>query len=504
MPATHRDTNHSVIFLTGHDASGNMPANVNWEAVAKASPVIVMYMAVKHLGEIAAALMAGGRGADDPVTILSNASMPQQQVATTTLGRCRGLRAGERSAHPGHRGGWPCRRLARHARLVQRPPAGEPGLAKAIVIAAPSSGSGKTLITLGLLRAFRNRGLRVASAKVGPDYIDPRFHEAATGRPCFNLDPWAMDEAQIARPASESWPVTPTSSSSRASWASSTDRDGAAGSTADLASSLGLPVILAVDARHQAQSIAALVHGFSTFRPDVAVAGVLLNRVASDRHAAILRGALGHKVLGTLRHDDSLVLPSRHLGLVQAEENQDLETFIETAALAVARETVLDRILEIAGQLVDESVIREALPPLGQRIAIARDEAFAFAYPHLLHQWHRSGASLSFFSPLANEPAEPDADAIFLPGGYPELHAARLSANAAFLAGLRTSRGLIYGECGGYMVLGEALIDARGTSHAMAGLLPVVDELRQPQAPSRLSPADPRTRSAVDVAAARS
>ncbi|MGL4527097.1 MAG: cobyrinate a,c-diamide synthase [Aestuariivirga sp.] len=346
-------------------------------------------------------------------------------------------------------------------------------MAKALVIAAPSSGCGKTVITLGLLRALRHRGLRVASAKVGPDYIDPRFHEAATGRPCFNLDPWAMDKAQIC--------------TLLRSLCGDADiiviegvmglfdgPDGAAGSTADLASSLGLPVILAVDARHQAQSVAALVHGFSTFRPDVTVAGVLLNRVASDRHAAILHGALGHKVLGTLRHDDSLVLPSRHLGLVQAEENQDLETFIETAALAVARETVLDRILEIAGQLVGESVIREALPPLGQRIAIARDSAFAFAYPHLLHQWHRSGASLSFFSPLANEPAEPDADAIFLPGGYPELHAARLSANAAFLAGLRMSKGLIYGECGGYMVLGEALVDARGTSHAMAGLLPVV------------------------------
>ncbi len=346
-------------------------------------------------------------------------------------------------------------------------------MAKALVIAAPSSGCGKTVITLGLLRALRNRGLRVASAKVGPDYIDPRFHEAATGRPCFNLDPWAMDKAQICtllRSLSGDADIIVI----EGVMGLFDGPDGAAGSTADLASSLGLPVILAVDARHQAQSIAALVHGFSTFRPDVTVAGVLLNRVASDRHAAILHGALGHKVLGTLRHDDSLVLPSRHLGLVQAEENQDLETFIETAALAVARETVLDRILEIARQLVDESVIREALPPLGQRIAIARDAAFAFAYPHLLHQWHRSGASLSFFSPLADEPAEPDADAIFLPGGYPELHAARLSANAAFLASLRTSKGLIYGECGGYMVLGEALVDARGTSHAMAGLLPVV------------------------------
>ncbi len=346
-------------------------------------------------------------------------------------------------------------------------------MAKALVVAAPSSGCGKTVITLGLLRALRHRGLRVASAKVGPDYIDPRFHEAATGRPCFNLDPWAMDKAQICtllRSLSGDADIIVI----EGVMGLFDGPDGAAGSTADLASSLGLPVILAVDARHQAQSVAALVHGFSTFRPDVTVAGVLLNRVASDRHAAVLHGALGQKVLGTLRHDDSLVLPSRHLGLVQAEENQDLETFIETAALAVARETVLDRILEIAGQIVGESVIREALPPLGQRIAIARDSAFAFAYPHLLHQWHRSGASLSFFSPLANEPAEPDADAIFLPGGYPELHAARLSANAAFLAGLRMSKGLIYGECGGYMVLGEALVDARGTSHAMAGLLPVV------------------------------
>ena len=346
-------------------------------------------------------------------------------------------------------------------------------MAKALVIAAPSSGCGKTVITLGLLRALRKRGLRVASAKVGPDYIDPRFHEAATGRPCFNLDPWAMDKAQI--------------STLLRSLCGDADiiviegvmglfdgPDGAAGSTADLASSLGLPVILAIDARHQAQSIAALFHGFSTFRPDVPVAGILLNRVASERHAAILHRALEGKVLGSLRQDDSLVLPSRHLGLVQAEENQDLETFIETAALAVARETVLDRILEIAGQLVDESVIRDALPPLGQRIAIARDTAFAFAYPHLLHQWHRSGATLSFFSPLANESAASDSDAIFLPGGYPELHAARLAANVEFIASLRKFKGLIYGECGGYMVLGEVLVDARGTSHAMAGLLPVV------------------------------
>ncbi len=345
-------------------------------------------------------------------------------------------------------------------------------MAKAIVVAAPSSGSGKTLVTLGLLRAFRNRGLRVASAKVGPDYIDSRFHEAATGRPCFNLDPWAMSQAIIAGLLNDL----------------ARDADlviiegvmglfdgpqGAKGSTADLAEALDLPVVLTVDARHQSQSIAALVHGFSTYRPSLNVAGVILNRVASGRHEEILRNAVAGKIFGVLRHDDSLALPSRHLGLVQAEENHDLERFIETAASAVARGTDFNGLLTIAFQLPAESENLPAIAPLGQRIAVARDKAFAFAYPHLLHHWQRQGAEVMPFSPLADEPPASGADAIFLPGGYPELHAGKLSGNRAFLNGVRGSKGLVYGECGGFMVLGDALIDAGGKSHAMAGLLPL-------------------------------
>lgn len=345
-------------------------------------------------------------------------------------------------------------------------------MAKTIVVAAPASGSGKTVVTLGLLRALRNRGLKVASAKTGPDYIDPRFHEAATGRPCFNLDPWAMAPGQIASLLAEL----------------AQDADiiviegvmglfdgphGAHGSTADLALALGAPVLLTVNARHQGQSVAALVHGFARYRLGMKLSGVILNRVSSDRHEAMLRSVLGNRVVGALRHDDSLKLPSRHLGLIQAEENQQLEAFIEGAASAVTRETVLDRILEIAAQPVGESVIRDCLPPLGQRIAIARDVAFAFAYPHLLHQWQKAGAELTFFSPLADEAPNLKADAVFLPGGYPELHAGRLAANTNFLTGLRTAKGLIYGECGGYMVLGDGLIDASGQPHPMAGLLPV-------------------------------
>jgi cobyrinic acid a,c-diamide synthase len=343
------------------------------------------------------------------------------------------------------------------------------------VIAAPHSGSGKTLVTLGLLRAFRNRGVKVVSAKAGPDYIDPAFHAAATGEPCINLDYWAMGEA-----ACHARAVTHSAGANlliiEGVMGLFDGPQGAKGSTADLAEALRLPVILVVDAAKQGQSVAALVEGFRSFRPGVDLACVILNRVASDRHEAILREALAPlslPVLGALRQIDSLHLPSRHLGLVQAQENQLLESFIESAAAGVARETNLDRILESAAPLTNHpSKPANHLPSLGQTIAIARDQAFSFLYPHLVEDWRRQGVEIHFFSPLANE-TPPAADAIFLPGGYPELHAGKLAANANFLNGLRNFKGLIYGECGGYMVLGDGLIGADGQRHAMAGLLPL-------------------------------
>jgi cobyrinic acid a,c-diamide synthase len=344
-------------------------------------------------------------------------------------------------------------------------------LAKGLIIAAPHSGSGKTLVTLGLLRALKNRGLKVISAKAGPDYIDPGFHAAATGQPCINLDYWAFGENSLRQQAS--------------AHAAGFDLlviegvmglfdgpQGAKGSTADLATALGLPVILVVDASRQGQSIAAVVQGFANHRPDVKIAGVVLNRVASDRHEQILTEALLEKPFGVLRQIDSLALPSRHLGLVQAQENQQLEAFIELSAARVARETILDKILESAADLTNHGDKRPKLEPLGQHIAIAQDAAFSFLYPHQLSDWRAMGAEISFLSPLANQ-TPPDADAIFLPGGYPELHAGELAANKSFLNGLCTFKGLIYGECGGYMVLGDGLIDAEGKTHAMAGLLPL-------------------------------
>ncbi len=352
-------------------------------------------------------------------------------------------------------------------------------MAKVLVVAAPQSGSGKTLFTLGLIRALRNRGYKVGSAKVGPDYIDPQFHAAASGGDCVNLDLWAMGDRlcrKLLAEAGQGQDIVivegvmglfdgPT---------------GAHGSTADLAEALGLPVVLLVDASHQAQSVGALVHGFRSYRPAVRIAGVVLNRIRSDRHLAILSDAVGADLLGAVRQIDSVQLPSRHLGLVQAQEIQRLEAVIEDVASAVTRETIIDKLFQIGAEFSNHAD-GAALPPLGGRIAIARDAAFSFCYPHVLKGWREAGAELWFFSPLAGEAPSADADAIYLPGGYPELHAGKISSNTAFLGALHRSSALIYGECGGYMVLGDALVDADGCAHTMAGLLPVTTSFAKPK-----------------------
>ncbi len=347
-------------------------------------------------------------------------------------------------------------------------------MAKAFVVAAPASGSGKTMVTLALLRAFRNEGLRVASAKVGPDYIDPRFHEAASGRPCMNLDLWAMGPEMcqsilhgLARDAD----IVIV----EGVMGLFDGPQGAAGSTADLAQALGLPIVLVIDAAHQAQSIAALIHGFRTYRNEVDIAGIILNRVASERHRLLLNEAiapLGIPVFGAFPKQTQLSWPSRHLGLVQAQENQELEAFIASAAVSAGRGVSLSSLATL-GATSGENGDAVSLPPPAQRIAVAQDEAFSFMYPHVLAGWRRAGVEILPFSPLAGDAPSLAADMIILPGGYPELHAGKLAANEIFLAGLRSSRAQIYGECGGYMVLGDALIDERGAAHRMAGLLPL-------------------------------
>ncbi|GAB4367366.1 MAG: cobyrinate a,c-diamide synthase [Kiloniellaceae bacterium] len=364
---------------------------------------------------------------------------------------------------------------------------------RGLLLAAPASGSGKTTLTLALLRSQRDAGLAVSSLKVGPDYIDPAFHRAASGRPCLNLDGWAMRPETLAGALAQAGEAAELILGEGVmglfDGAPVAGAEGlAAGSTAELAALTGWPVVLVVDCGGMGASVAALAEGFARHHPAVAVAGVILNNVASARHEELLCGACsaaGLDVFGAVARDPALARPSRHLGLVQADEDADLEGFLAAAAARIAAQVDIAA-LRAAAKPSRLSGAAETLPlpPLGQRIAVARDVAFAFAYPLLLQAWRRRGAEILPFSPLADEAPDAGVDAVYLPGGYPELHAGRLAGNARFLGGLKAAaaRGAaVYGECGGYMVLGQGLEDAEGRRHAMAGLLPLESSFKDPQ-----------------------
>jgi cobyrinic acid a,c-diamide synthase len=420
---------------------------------------------------------------------------------------------------------------------------------RGLLIAAPASAQGKTTLTLGLLRALARRGVDVASAKSGPDYIDPAFHAAATGRPCATLDSWAAGPAQLraraaAQPAAllivegamglydgavtralpapagppplpcgggpgpdvpQRAPVGPSvgTDSPRAAprgagggstapclaapfpAAISAAISAAPGSAAALAAALGIPVVLVLDIARMGQGAAAVVHGLATFPGAPPIAGVLLNRAGSPRHAALAASAVEavRPVLGVLPRRADLALPSRHLGLVQAAEHPDLAGFLERAADAVEAGCDPAAILAAAAPVAVPDRPPARLPPIGQRIAVARDSAFGFAYRHMLEDWRAQGAQILPFSPLADEAPDGAADAVFLPGGYPELHAGRLAAAGRFRAGMHAAAGngaTIYGECGGFMALGEGLVDAAGGRHAMLGLLRLETSIARP------------------------
>lgn len=359
---------------------------------------------------------------------------------------------------------------------------------RGLIVAAPSSGAGKTTVTLALLRVLARAGIAVRGAKSGPDYIDPKFHQAACGKVCINLDAWAMTPARIAELVAGQGLLVIEGAMGLFDGAPPMGR----GAVADLAKGLNLPVILVVDAGRMAQSVAPLVAGFAGHDAGVRIGGVILNNVGSARHAAMLRGALASlkiPVVGVMPRRADLAMPSRHLGLVPAEERADLEAFIERAADALSNGVAGDQPLDI-GALValaervggddDPGANAKRIKPPAQRIAVARDHAFAFAYPHMLRDWRSLGAEVLFFSPLADDPV-PQADFVFLPGGYPELHAGQIASADRFLTSLRNHAldRPVYGECGGYMVLGEGLIDAQGHRHEMAGLLGLETSFRE-------------------------
>lgn len=380
------------------------------------------------------------------------------------------------------------------------------------MIAATRSGSGKTILTLGLMRAFGRLGMRVAGRKNGPDYIDPAFHAAVTGRPSYNLDSWSMPPELLRSLARADGDVV-ICEGSMGLFDGVPAQEGRGGSSADLAALTGWPVVMIHDCSGQAQSAAALLAGCVAYDPRIRIAGVILNRVASERHRRLVSETMervGVTVLGAVPRDDRLALPERHLGLVQAEETDDLQARVDAAADVVAEHVDLDALARIAGSTLGRAegnpgetgrrvpplrppraTLSKHLPgnvdspreeqdhrpaplrPPGRRIALARDDAFSFVYPHVIDGWRRAGAEIVAFSPLQDEPPPLDCDACWLPGGYPELDAGRLAAASRFASGLRAfaSDRPVHGECGGYMVLGQGLVDAHGVRHAMVGLL---------------------------------
>ena len=347
-----------------------------------------------------------------------------------------------------------------------------------LMISAPASGTGKTTLMLGLLAAFRAQGVEVQPFKSGPDYIDPAFHTAASGRASFNLDSWSM-----ARPTIDGLVGNAAGADLILAEGSMGLFDGVAipgacgnGASADIAALMGWPVVLVLDVSGAAQSVAATALGFKMMRPDVTLAGVVLNRVASPRHEALVRvgmEAAGVRVLGVLPRRKEIELPERHLGLVQAGEQENLPEILEGAAAFVSEHVDLAALrAAAAGTLQDAPAPATVIPP-GQRIALAQDSAFAFVYPHLLAGWRIAGAEVLPFSPLSDEAPDPSADVCWLPGGYPELHAGQLAAAINFRKGIQefAREKPVHGECGGYMAMGAGLVDKEGARHEMTGLL---------------------------------
>ncbi len=364
-------------------------------------------------------------------------------------------------------------------------PAG--GSPPGLMISAPSSGAGKTTVMLGLLRALAQDGLAVQPFKSGPDYIDPAFHRAACGRASFNLDSWTMEAGwldAIAGQAASADFVLAEGAMGLFDGAAARGASGT-GASADIARHMDWPVVLVIDASGQAQSAAATALGFRHFADAATgagtgpqIAGVILNRVASPRHERLVRQgmeAAGIPVFGALPRRPALSLPERHLGLVQAVEHAGLDALLDDYAAQVREHVDLAALKAAAGSRVNSAEPLRFDPP-AQHIAVAQDAAFSFLYPHMLAGWRAAGAQISPFSPLADEAPAADADLVWLPGGYPELHAGTLASAGTFLAGLRrhAQSRPVHGECGGYMVLGAGLIDRDGQRHAMAGLLGLV------------------------------
>lgn len=354
-----------------------------------------------------------------------------------------------------------------------------------LVLAGTASGVGKTSLAVGIMAALRARGRSVAPFKAGPDYIDPTYHGLAAGRPSRNLDSWLLPPANLLtlfqRAAAASDLALVEGGMGLFDGRSG---GGEAGSTAELAKLLRAPVVLVLDVGKQARSAAAVARGFQTFDPTLDLAGFILNRVGSARHADLVKreveAVTGRPVLGALPKSAEVELPERHLGLIPSSELGRAEAVVGRLGELVAEHLDLDTLLRLAEATppppveVDELFPTEPRQP-SRRLAVARDEAFSFYYEDNLDLLAAHGAELAPFSPLRDEALPAGADGLYLGGGFPELFAERLAANRPLLEDLRRAAGAglpIYAECGGLMYLAEQLTDFNGARHTMAGLLP--------------------------------
>ena len=352
---------------------------------------------------------------------------------------------------------------------------------KGFVVAGPSSGAGKTTVTLGLMAALKRRGLIVQLFKCGPDFIDSGHHQRVCGRPSRNLDGWMLtptvNQGTFSRHAASADVSVAEGVMGLFDGAS---RSSGAGSTAEMATMLGLPILFVVDASKMAGSAAALVHGFATFDPAVRLAGVIFNKVGSTSHYRLLKDALeraGDTVsLGYLPRDEQLRLPERYLGLVTADECVLSEQAVAHLADLIEQYVDLDRVLDVAG-VVANRIERVASAPTAApvRIGVARDRAFCFYYEDNFDALRAAGADLVEFSPLDDRELPDALDALYFGGGYPELCAEALTANVTMQEAVRRfieSGRTVYAECGGLMYLAQSIQGRDGQTWPMIGALP--------------------------------
>lgn len=352
---------------------------------------------------------------------------------------------------------------------------------RGFVVAGPSSGAGKTTVTLGLMAALKRRGLTVQPFKCGPDFIDPGHHQRVCGRPSRNLDGWmlmpAVNQATFVRHAASADVNVVEGVMGLFDGAS---RSSGAGSTAEMATMLGLPILFVVDASKMAASAAALVHGFATFDPVVRVAGVIFNKVGSASHYGLLKDTLeraGDTVsLGYLPRDEQLRIPERYLGLVTVDECLLSDQAVAYLADLIEQHVCLDCVLDVAGVVTGRiESVASAPAPVRVRIGVARDRAFCFYYEDNFDALRAAGAELVEFSPLEDREIPDALDALYFGGGYPELWAEGLTANVNMQAAVQRfieSGRVVYAECGGLMYLAQSIQGRDGRTWPMVGALP--------------------------------